>query len=52
MKDGDYITIDLNDNSIHINVDIKKGVKKELKLTGYLEKYSRLVGELEDGFLC
>ena len=52
IKDGDYIEIDLTDNSININADIKKNIKKKLKLTGYLEKYRRLVGELEDGFLC
>ena len=52
IKNGDYIKIDLNDNSIQINYDIEKDVKKDIKLKGYLRKYSKLVGELEDGFLC
>ena len=52
IRDGDYIEIDLDNNSITINSRHNKHEEKKLKLTGYLEKYRKLVGELEDGFIC
>ena len=44
--------LNLDNNSISINSHSNKHKKKKLKLKGYLEKYSKLVGDLEDGFIC
>ena len=52
IRNGDYIEINLDNNSISINSHSNKHKKKKLKLKGYLEKYSKLVGDLEDGFIC
>ena len=51
IKNGDYIEINLKDNSININTT-GKNKNKKIKLEGYLRKYSKLVTGLEDGFLC
>ena len=51
IKNGDYIEINLKDNSININT-MGENKNKKIKLAGYLRKYSKLVTGLEDGFIC
>ena len=58
IQDEDMIKIDLNDNTINIEIDnneLKNRktnlIKPELKLDGYLAKYSKLVTDLQSGYL-
>ena len=58
IQDNDLISIDMKNNSITIDVsedEIKKRLNKvvipELKLEGYLEKYRKLVTNLDSGYL-
>ena len=57
IEDDDEITINYNNNTIKLNVsdtDIikrNKNIKKpELELNGYLSKFSKLVGNIENGY--
>jgi len=58
IENGDIISIDLNENRINLNVsDVelenrkKNLVKPILQLDGYLEKFRKLVSDLESGYL-
>ena len=58
IKDDDLITINLKNNSINLDVSKKilderekKIIKPKLKLTGYLDKYRKLVSNLNYGYL-
>ena len=58
IQDNDLISINMKNNSITIDVsedEIKKRLNKvvipELKLEGYLEKYRKLVTNLDSGYL-
>ena len=58
IEDGDNISIDINNNSINLDVPDRELVlrnrtlvKPEINLTGYLRKYNKLVSDLEDGYL-
>ena len=57
IKDDDNIIINLKDNSIKLDVSkdelyIRNGkiIKPNLKLNGYLKKFSKLVGNIENGY--
>ena len=58
IKNGDSITIDIEKNSINLDVSEnelsereKLVLKPTLKLDGYLRKYKKLVSDLKDGYL-
>ena len=58
IENGDNISINLHNNSIHLDVsDIelaereKNVIKPVLELDGYLEKFRKLVSGLESGYL-
>ena len=57
INDDDEITINYNDNTINLNItdeeifNRNKNVKKpKLELRGYLSKFSKLVGNIENGY--
>lgn len=57
INDGDEIVLDYTNNSIKINInenDLKARYgnvnKPELELKGYLSKFSKLVGNIENGY--
>ena len=57
INDDDEITINYNDNTINLNItdeeifNRNKNVKKpQLELRGYLSKFSKLVGNIENGY--
>ena len=59
LDDGDIITLDLENNRIDVDITANElharklmYFKPDLKLSGYLEKYRKLVGNLEDGYLA
>ena len=59
LKDNDIITLDLTKNTINVDISVKElndrkkiYIVPELKLSGYLENYRKLVGDLEDGYLA
>lgn len=58
LQDNDEIILDLDNNTINVNIsetklNMRKNklVNREIKLTGYLEKYRKLVSDLESGYL-
>jgi dihydroxy-acid dehydratase len=58
IENDDFITIDIEKNSINIDVSEnefkereKSVIKPVLKLDGYLRKYKKLVSDLQDGYL-
>ena len=58
IKNGDNISIDINNNSINLDVSDRELKlrnrsleKPELNPTGYLRKFKKLVSNLEDGYL-
>ena len=52
LKDGDIIEMDLNKNSIELISDISTDNKqKKIELSGYLNKYRKLVGDISTGYL-
>lgn len=58
IENNDLISIDLYENKIHLNVSQEElnkrslNVRKpELKLDGYLSKFSKLVSDLDSGYL-
>ena len=61
IEDDDIIELDLEKNTINIDLcnnelyarDIMAGIlKPDLILSGYLRKYSKLVSDLDSGYLC
>ena len=57
IKNGDEVILDYNNNSIKIDIDeaeidkrFKSVEKPELELKGYLSKFSKLVGNIENGY--
>ncbi len=56
IKNGDFITIDLDNNKIILEVcenelNKRKIKKNNLNLSGYLNKYSKLVSNIKNGYL-
>ena len=58
IDNDDFISIDLNNNTINVDVDpnqllARKQIvyPKNPKLNGYLSKFNRLVSNLESGYL-
>jgi len=58
LEDDDMITIDLNNNTINVDVEVNELLArkqlvypKDLKLKGYLKKFNKLVSDLESGYL-
>lgn len=52
LKDGDIIEMDLNKNSIELISDISTDNKlKKIELSGYLNKYRKLVGDISTGYI-
>lgn len=58
IEDDDIITIDLNNNTINVDVEMNELLArkqliypKDLKLKGYLKKFNKLVSDLESGYL-
>jgi len=52
IKNGDIIKLDLTKNTININSNFDiRNLKPKLKLSGYLEKYNKLVSDINTGYI-